>query len=207
MSYITNGGSSDEFIRISDDVLMYRLIGGTETGAVDPKICRKVLTGISLFQKIGFEDQLEAESKWLATYLKVEWDDFRQVVAYQRRRGIIQGDFYRSVTPFMLRVHLLYDWWETYGFTKDNFDKFIADIPEAFRFDLIERFFDHIPYVYTTSHGRKFAEAILDQDGIYADGELLRSELGANFFIRLTEANPEIGLSVLTANGRDLVKG
>ena len=57
MSYITNGGSSDEFIRISDDVLMYRLIGGTETGAVYLKICRKVLTGISLFQKIGFEDQ------------------------------------------------------------------------------------------------------------------------------------------------------
>ena len=135
--------------------------------------------------------------KWLATYLKVEWDDFRQVVAYQRRRGIIQGDFYRSVTPFMLRVHLLYDWWETYGFTKDNFDKFIADIPEAFRFDLIERFFDHIPYVYTTSHGRKFAEAILDQDGIYADGELLRSELGANFFIRLTEADPELALVCL----------
>jgi hypothetical protein len=196
-SYIKSGGTSDEFIRISDDGLMDRLIGIKELGQDEFKKYKRVLTGVSLFQKIGYEDLLEVEAKWLADFLKVDWTSFGEVVQYERKRGIIQGEYYLSITPFMLRIYLLNDWWEAFGFTKEKFDEFVNSIPEAFRDDLIKRFFDHIPYISTTDRGRKFAKAMLGDVGIYSDGELLRSELGANFFMRLTDADPESALACL----------
>jgi hypothetical protein len=196
-SYLKTGGTSDEFIRISDDGLMDRLIGQPELGQENFNKYKRVLKGISLFQKIGFEGPLEVESKWLSNYMEVDWTSFREAVQYERTRGIIQGDYYLFVTPFMLRVYLLNDWWEGFGFTKDSFDEFVANIPENFRADLIERFFEHIRYISTTEKGRKFALAMLGEGGIYADGELLRSELGANFFTKLTEADPDSALKCL----------
>jgi hypothetical protein len=196
-SYITTAGTTDDFIRIGDDGLMDRLIGGKEVSQEDFKKYKRVLTGISLFQKIGYEDAGSAESKWLSEFINVDWLSFKEAVGYERLRGIIQGSYYISVTPFMLRVYLLNDWWEKIGFTKDGFNEFINSIPENFRSDLTQRFFDHIPYISSTERGRKFAKAMLGEEGVFSDGELLGSELGANFFIKLTEADPDAALGCL----------
>jgi len=195
-SYIKSGGTSDEFIRVSDDGLMNRLIGPPE-GSDDFKKYKRVLAGISLFQKIGYEGILEAESNWLSGFIGIDWITFRDAVQYEKKRGIIQGENYLFVTPFMLRVYLLNDWWEGFGITENKFDEFVTSIPEDFRSDLIERFFEHIPFISTTQRGKQFAKAMLGDKGIYADGALLRSELGANFFIKLTEADPESALHCL----------
>jgi hypothetical protein len=197
-SYLLNGGGSpDDFIRISDDGLMERLIGDREISSEQLLLYKKVLTGISLFQKIGYEGPLEFESQWLAGFMGVEWPKYQDAVRYERRRGIIQGTYFLYVTPFMLRVFLFNEWWRDEGFTKENFEQLITKIPENFRLDLMNRFLEHIPYISETERGRSFAKTLLGENGIFSDGELLRSEFGANFFLKLTEADAASALGCL----------
>jgi len=197
-SYLASNVSSEEFLGISDDALMNRLIGSDlDAGSDYFRKTKKVLTGLSLFQKIGYEGNLSREAQWLASYLGVPWDDFKGVIGEQRQRGIIQGQYYIYITPFMLRIHLLREWWQQQGFTVQSFNEFVATIPETFRSDLIQRFFDHIPYVTTTEQGRAFAKAILGGNGVFSNGSLLMSRLGSDFFLKLTEADPASALACL----------
>lgn len=196
-SYRTSGGTTQaEFIDISDDGLMERLIGG------DPdtdhfRKTKKVLQGLSLFTKVGFEGELVKESEWVSRTVGVDFNDFQDIVREQRARGIIQGQNYIYVTPFMLRVYLLRGWWESHGFTNESFKQFVESIPEAFRTDLLRRFFDQLPYIATSEKGKEFAKVILGSEGLFSDGSLLKTQFGGDFFLSLTEADPESALLCL----------
>lgn len=193
-SYLAVSPVSEDFLTINDDALIDRLIDGRK---VDFRTTRRVLQGLSLFRKVGYEGQVSTESEWLAEFVNVDWYDFKEVVSEQYRRGIIRGDYYRYVTPFMLRIHLLKEWWESHGFTKENFNAFGASIPEQFRADLLDRFFDHLPYIATTARGREFAESVLGENSVFSDGSVLRTRIGADFFMKLAEAHPRSALKCL----------
>ena len=97
----------------------------------------------------------------------------------------------------MLRVFLINEWWQDKGFTKENFEQLVMKIPENFRLDLMNRFLEHIPYISETERGRAFAKTLLGENGVFFNGELLRSEFGANFFLKLTEADAASALGCL----------
>jgi hypothetical protein len=197
-SYIAGKGSPEEFIGISDDALINRLIGGpTDTDTDKFKDTKRVLTGLSLFRKVGYEGALSKEAEWVAKMMEVPWRDFEEIVAEQKRRGIVHGNYYLYVRPFILRVHLLREWWEAHGFTKESFSQFLQSVPEEFRADLLQRFFDSIPYITTTERGREFAKEVLGESGVFSDGSTLKAKLGADFFLKLTEADPESALGCL----------
>lgn len=197
-SYLKNKGATEEFLMITDEALMDRLIGaGIDTKSDYFRKTKKVLTGLSLFEKIGFKGKVSREAKWLAQYFIIDWDDFTNIVSEQKQRGIIQGEFFIYVTPFMLRIHLLRGWWESKGFTPESFEKFIDNIPEEFRSDLIQRFLNHIPYITITDRGKEFIKKILGKQGFFANGTLLKNPLGAEFFEKLAEADPSSALESL----------
>lgn len=190
-SYLSNSNSTDEFIRIDDDTLMNRLIAGrTDTTTTFFQINKNTLTSLSVFNKVGYDGELEKESKWLSELFEIKWTDFREVVHEQRKRGIVQGQFFISVTPFMLRIYLLNNWWKINGFTTKSFNEFIESMPDDLRIDLVQRFSDNIPYISNTGHGRKFVQELLSENGLYADSSFLDTQIGGNFFLRLTEADP-----------------
>jgi len=211
-TYVAKPDSSEELLRISDDALMNRLVGGrTDVTSEYFGKTKKVLTGLSLFSKVGFEGDFSIESQWVAELVNVDWNDFKNIVQAQRRRGIIQGQYFIYVTPFMLRVHLLNEWWESHGLSKEDFEGFILSIPEAFRADLLHRFIENIPYIHATKKGRDFARAVLGERGIFSDGTALKTKLGADFFLKLTEADPDSALGCLlrtvgTWNRHELVE-
>ena len=192
-SYLQDPGDPDEYIIIRDDNLMARLIGGKI--GTDPQWFRtteKALMGISLFEKIGYDKsaKLEEEARWVSHLMEIEWSDFEKVVYDQQQRGLIQGQYYLYVTPFMLRVHLFRKWWGIKGFTYESFDEFVSSIPEAFKYDLLERFNSTVPYLPSVTRGREFVEEILSANGIFSDGTLLGTPLGGKFFLALAEACP-----------------
>jgi len=198
-SFIAPAGSAPEgVISISDANLMNLLIGG----GADPnsewfRKTKKVLAAISLFEKIGFEGPVQREAEWLASHFGISLDDFRQVVDEQKQRGIIQGKYFIYVTPFMLRVHLLQEWWRVNGLNKEAFEAFVSGMPEKTQADLLTRFFEQVPYISSTDRGKAFVKDVLGEKGFYADGTLLKSEGGARFFLNLCEADPEAGLQCL----------
>ena len=184
--------TSGSHLSVTDDLLMNRLIGGSSS--IDSSEFTKtktVLMGISLFERIGVAGRGQVEGRWLATRLGVEWQEFKRVVAQQRDRGIVQGEFYVSVTPFMLRVHLMDEWWQAHGFqTEIEFTEFVSSMPDEERSELLDRFFQHLPYLSAEHRGHELIRRMLASDGPMSDFDLVNTEIGSKLFLALTEANP-----------------
>ena len=138
-------GASEPYISVSDDRLMNRLIGGSSASdSYEYTITKTVLMLLSLFQRIGVAGIGEREGRWVAKRAEVSWQQFQQVIAKQKKRGIIQGDYYVFVTPFMLRIHLLEEWWQAHGFADEaGLEEFSSGMPDSERPDLLRRFFEH----------------------------------------------------------------
>ena len=189
-------GPGESYYSISDDRLMNRLIGGSAPVDSDHfKNARAVLMGLSLFQRIGVSGIGENEGRWLAERVNVTWHDFRDIVARERRRGTVQGEHYVFVTPFMLRIHLLEEWWQAHGFTDETgLNEFVTSMPNAERYDLFKRFLEHFPYVAAAPRGADFVQKMLAEGGVVSDYELLNSDLGGKFFLALAEADPVAAL-------------
>ena len=200
-TYSNNPGGGEDYIQISDDLLMQRLIGGgADTTSEWYSKQEKVLRGIALFERIGYEGaHQEAESRWLANHLGVEWTDFQEVVHYQKQRGLLQGDHYLYITPFMLKVELFTKWWAIQVPTRDHFLRLVQSIPASFRSDLLNRLVSMLKYLPQVSRGSEFVKELLETDGILGDGELLDSDLGGKLFLALTDANPSAALKLLQA--------
>ena len=189
-------GSLESHLTIPDDRLMNRLIGGSASlDSYQFRTTRAVLMGLSLFQRIGVAGIGECEGRWLVERIDVSWQEFQEVLARERARGTIQGEHYVFVTPFMLRIHLLEEWWQTHGFKDEKgLSEFVSSMPAAERYDLLRRFLEHFHYVATAPRGAKFVQDMLAEGGVTSDYELLNSDLGGRFFLALTEADPAAAL-------------
>ena len=120
----------------------------------------------------------------------IEWNDFEKVVREQKQRGLIQGQYYIYVTPEILRVHLFRKWWEMKRFTAESFVQFVNDIPSSYREDLLHRFVSSLSYLHSVEGGREFVAEMLNREGIFSDGSILRTSLGGRLFLALAEASP-----------------
>lgn len=200
ISYARAGTSSSEIIDIPDDLLFNRLISGeNEVTSAFARLNKQVLMGLAIFSKLGFKGKLYQEAKWLAKAVGVSEDDLLDVVKRQKNRGIIQGDHYIYVTPFMLKVYLLREWWDTRNFSTESFTEFINQIPEDFRTDILKRFSEQLRYLGASDSGAKLAVEILGTQGIYSDGSLLETDLGGDFFLSLSDVDPKASLQRLQA--------
>jgi len=196
-NYISGLSSREDILTVNDETLINRLIAGKLDPSSDWfRKTKKVLMGLSLFEKVGYKGDLCCEAEWVADLIKVDWDEFQQVVREQKQRGIIQGEYYVYVTPFPLAVYLLREWWETYGNSKD-FEDFIKSIPKDFRLDMLDRFISRLPFITSAKPGRNLVKQLLSKEGPFADGSFLKTEIGSKFFSNLTEANPELALHCL----------
>ncbi|MDR3606237.1 MAG: hypothetical protein P4M08_02525 [Oligoflexia bacterium] len=199
-SYQKTSGSIQDFLSIADDDLFNRLICDNPGNTSLLEKNRRVLRAISLFEKIGYElPQLEVESQWLAKREDISWADFQEVVAAQKKRKILQGDFYLYVSPFVLRVRLITEWWEIKGMSEQTFRDFTASIPEDRREDLLERFVDHVRYIAETPRGSQFVKHLLSSNGIFSANQnsLITQKIGSSFFLYLADAAPEEAVSCL----------
>jgi len=198
-SFIINQGTQNEFISISDEGLVNRLIGdNSDTKSEHFKQNKKLLEWLSVFSKVGFLGDLSKESEWLAKMAGIDFQDYKLLVNEQRKREIIQGNNYILVTPFMLRIYLFRDWWNTYGFNDEkSFRNFIDSIPKEFRTDILNRFIEQIPFLEISEKGKEFVKDILGETGIFSDGTFLDTEFGSNFFLKLTESDSESALNCL----------
>ena len=199
-NYQSNPTESEEYIKISDEGLLNKLIAGHYEGNTDTfnKI-KKVLTGLSLFSKVGWKDKLEEELKWLAGYLELDLNEVKQIIREQINRGLIIANNYLSVTPFVLRVYLIDEWWKFNDFSKpENFDNnFIQKIPDKIREDLLLRFGENLKYIGNNPKGSEFVKMLLSEKGFLANLEDLDTQIGGNFFLNLAEAFPEESLKYL----------
>ena len=196
-SQYLEGQETETFLTVSDDLLMNRLIGGSASlDSHQFTTTKKVLMGLSLFRRIGVANTGSAEAQWLSQWIDVPWADFQDAVSRAKDRRIVQGDSYVFVTPFMLRIHLMEEWWRTRGFADGAaLNEFVDNMPPELRADLFDRFVVQLPYVSATNRGAEFVRRMFGNSGPLSNYELLNTELGSSLFLALTQADPFAALA------------
>ena len=196
-NYLVGLSSREDILTLNDEVLMNRLIAGKLNPSSEQfRRTKLVLMGISLFEKVGFEGRISQEAKWVADLVGIDWNEFQEVVKEQKQRGVIQGEYYIYVTPFLLAVHLVREWWETYG-GRIDLEDLISSMPERSRNDMTVRFSSRFPFITSTEPGRRLVEKLLSKEGIFADGTFLDTSIGSHLFAKLTEGDPRLALQCL----------
>ncbi|MBI2854573.1 MAG: hypothetical protein HYX87_06605 [Chloroflexi bacterium] len=166
----------------------------------DAEIVRQrklVLRYISLFKRFGYRKPLVAEAQAVAKLVEqadrnVTWPRFQEIITNLRQRKILQGETTLYVTPRALHVWLWLDWWTIYGETFD-FDEFTKQLPPA----LVEWFMEMFVYAAGSEASAKSVSDLLGPHGPFRHEDSLRSEAGARFFLKLSEADPKSALACL----------
>ncbi len=159
----------EDIKEIKDNIFVNRLIGGEiDTNTQYFQKNKIVLTYLSLFGHLGFigqetdanfkssielgiplsynnifssEKSLSEETKWIADYIRIEWNEFIEIIKYQKQRGLIFGKYKIYLTPYPLRTHLINEWWMYHG---DEAYDLILNIPSQLRHNLTGDFFLYI---------------------------------------------------------------
>ena len=156
-----------------------------------------VLTHLALFKRFGYEQQYENEAK--AIWGKIEeadpsitWPKFQEMVVTLRRRRILQGEATLYITPRLLHIKLWCDWWELYGkfFSVEDFLKSIPDTLHGWLYEMFA-------YAQGSEAAIKAVRSILSKSGSFYKSGLIHTEVGANFFLSLVEADTKAGLQFL----------
>jgi hypothetical protein len=191
---LSRGDSPEDLLMINDERLLNRMIAGSlDSRLAEVSEIKRALKAFSIFTRVGWKGVLNEEAKWVARKFGFvsddNWNRFVEIVKQQRERRILQGENFLYVTPFPLAVHLMREWLEERGDFLD-LQQFFDGAPQ----DLLERFHERIPYMGGVAAGIQAIEKLLGDTGPFADGRLLKTESGAEFFLHLTEAAPEIAL-------------
>lgn len=155
-----------------------------------------ILRFLSLFKRFGYRSPVSDEAA--AIYQLVhEYDSsitracFDQSIQNLHDRRILQGEHTYYITPKPLQVKLWIEWWDKHSTTFDieRFNK----LPPL----LVEGFNDMFRFARESGAAMQTVERLLDAEGPFANGDLLRQDHGGTFFLALTEGAPERALELL----------
>lgn len=183
---------------LDTDTIWDRFIAGKDTPE-DQTVKERhlILRTISLFKKFGYLKPYEFEFKAIVALIQREdasltEPKIRAHISTLRKRKILQGDTTLYITPKALHIKLWCEWWDTYG---DGFDleTFSSELPES----LSEYFNEMIVYAEESKAASTFVKTLLDENGPFRKEPFLKKKVEAEFFLALTEADPESGLKLL----------
>ena len=181
----------DEVSGATDELLVARLLG------IDPadREKRRVISVISLFEHVGFEEPYSEHLPWIHENLcdGVDEDTFYEVLSEFERRGIIVkiGSLYR-VTPPPVAVRLAGTWLE--GAPPGKRAKlFDGDMPER----LVEYLCRQFKYLDQVPRAKELASKLCGNDGPFGNAGALRSHSGARIFRSISHIAPRAALDTL----------
>jgi hypothetical protein len=173
------------------------IVGSDNPDTDDVKQRKLVLQYISLFKKFGFGNFVMDEAKAIAKIIEksnpqINWVRFQQIIQKLKARKILQGEVTLYLTPKALHIQLWREWWNSFGSGFD-FKDFSEDLTDPLR----EWFYDMFKYAAESEVASKTVEKLLGVSGPFQKDDYLRTRLGSNFFLALTEANPKSALKCL----------
>ena len=152
---------------------------------------KQVLQYIALFKKFGFERSVMADAQTIARKIEranpqITWSRFQEIVDALRKRKTLQGEFTLYLTPKALHIKLWTEWWRIHGNSFD-LEEFTQDLPPR----LIEWFYEMFVYAAESEVASQIVKNLLGPNGPFQQNEYLKTKLGSNFFLALTEADPK----------------
>ena len=189
----------EDLLRPPDTVDVWRrYIEGSDHPGSELVIQRTtVLRHIALFKRFGFGKPVVAEAQAVAALIQevdptITWGRFQEIVADLRKRRILQGETTLYITPRLLHIRLWLDWWNIYG---DSFE--FTEFCRKLQGKLLEWFIEMVRYAAESPASSKVVTELLGPSGPIEKDDLIKTEAGASFFLRLSEANPRSALNHL----------
>ncbi len=165
-----------------------RIIEGRGTGAFPLDKVRTVLTTVSLFKRLGWDDDLSSHGRTVCEGQGINWIEARRIIEEQEKRKLIaKAGRYRYVTPLPLAINLSSTWLQAMDndTLKDFFGKLDLENQQAF----LERLAD---LGYT-----EYAKEILRSFLSSFDYKTLNTSVGSAIFLSLSKADHSYSMLVL----------
>jgi hypothetical protein len=191
----------EDLLRSPDTVNVWDrfIVGGDD--AASPLVAQRrlLLRYVALFKRFGYGKRLIAEAKVIAAHVEradpaITWTRFQELVNELKAKKLLQGENTLYITPKLLHIKLWTDWWDTYG-SGFPIAEFTATLPPKLR----EWFDEMFKYAQASKAAQIVVKELLDENGSFGTGEYFRDARGAEFFLALSEANPEAALRLLVS--------
>ena len=174
--------------------------GGDNPASEEVRQRRIVLRHIALFKRFGYTGPVIAEAHIIAEKIirvdpGITWGRFQEIIKTLKDRKILQGTYMLYITPKLLHIKLWTEWWDTYG-EGFSLDEFFQDLPDTFQ-NLREWFYEMFMYAAESEVANAVVVKLLGANGPFQNDDYLQIQLGARFFLALTEANPKAALACL----------
>lgn len=170
-----------------------------EAGYETLNLAKRVLRFVALFSRIGSEINVTAELRFLAKKIgfveEYDWLTFTEIVHFLRKYALIEGQYFIKISDANYRRFLVQEWWSIYG-ASVSFESFLTEI-YVFSEDLAQRLVDSISYISATASGKRIAQSLLGESGIFSNGALLKYPFGASLFSNLAVAAPAVAVQSL----------
>ena len=158
---------------------------------------RTILRHLALFKRFGYGRPIVSEAQAIAKIIEradpqITWPRFQEIINNLKARRILQGENTLYITPKALHIKLWIDWWNIHGNTF-NLNEFSQNIPTS----LFEWFYEMFVYAAGSKVATQIVKELLSKDGPFQNDAILKTELGASFFLALTEADPQSALECL----------
>lgn len=154
---------------------------------------RRIMQGIALLNRIGWDDDLSPQGEAVMTFLGLrDRTDVRMRVGQLVREGLIakQGR-YRYVTPHLLAVWLASQVWSDLG---DETVSLFNVLPD---WDARNAFLMRLRDLGDEPAAQQVCGFLLSSEGLFPDLESLNDHAKAQIFAILSDAHPEAGLRAL----------
>jgi hypothetical protein len=190
--------SGEEFIgKLDDKELLDKLLGDKAKDVEN----RKLLQTSALFNYFGFEDEVQAEFKFLAENREITITDrspekaedaFRELINHYLKREIYEKKGrYLGMRPFPLALSLAVEWLE--NCTSERMLRVItaiANMDEPHRSHLANAFSDQMKYLGYNDKAVEIFNQITGPKSPFDNAEVLNTELGSRFFRSFVEVIP-----------------
>lgn len=158
---------------------------------------RLVLMRLAMFLKFGFEGPWLQESNAISAIIKnddpaITFSIFQMIVKGLKEQKILQGIYSRYITPKALHIKLWIECWDTFG-VGFNYDELTKDFTPQLR----DWFHEMFQYARHSAGAIRIVKELLSEKGPFYKDSILRSKLGAGFFLALTNAAPDLALDCL----------
>ncbi|MDA7949616.1 MAG: hypothetical protein MPJ78_19345, partial [Hyphomicrobiaceae bacterium] len=165
---------------------------------------RTILTWISLFRKFGHVGQYKTEEKIISTLVEKNEKDipravFVRTVKTLKNMKILQGNTTLYISPKILHVYLWTEWWEKLG--EDMMDDVIDCIIQHRSNNMLKWYCEMFEYANESKVAKKIVSKLLEPGGILDHKDVLKTYLGASFFLTLSKID---GPSALACLGRNV---
>lgn len=191
---------------VNHEVLMSKILG-IDRGSDS----RTILQSISLFDYIGWRDELRPEIEFVAknkAITSIEFGDevlmnkVDEVVLGFMRRNIIETRGRRiGLRPMPLAIYLILEWMESCS--ADRMKRFISDLSDSpHAFTLSNALYNNLRYVGFNDTARQLLSSVVSTSGPFASAEVVDSKVGSMLLRTFAEIVPsEVSGLLMTVLG------